>query len=126
MSREELWVTSKLWSTFHRKEHVRPALQRTLKDLNLDYLDLYLIHWPIAVKYVDFDTKYPTGFEYHPISENGPTVIEDDVPNSETWQTLEVLHDEGLIRNIGVSNFPISLLRDLLYSSRIKPAVNQI
>src|SRR5262245_4979824 len=59
--RDELWVTSKLWNTFHRREHVRPALERTLRDLRLDYLDLYLIHFPIALEYISPEVRYPPG-----------------------------------------------------------------
>ena len=59
VTREELWVTSKLWNTYHRPEHVRAACERTLKDLRLSELDLYLIHFPIALQYVHFDTATP-------------------------------------------------------------------
>ena len=59
VDRDSLWVTSKLWNTYHRPEHVRSACERTLKDLGLSELDLYLIHFPIALEYVDFETRYP-------------------------------------------------------------------
>src|SRR5581483_1844259 len=60
--REDLWVTSKLWNTYHAREHVRPAVERTLRDLRLDYLDLYLIHFPIAQEFVPFAERYPPGW----------------------------------------------------------------
>ena len=58
-TREDLWVTSKLWNTYHHPDHVGPAIDRTLNDLQLDYLDLYLIHFPIALEFVPFETRYP-------------------------------------------------------------------
>ena len=60
--REQLWVTSKLWNTYHAPQHVRPAAERSLRDLGLDYLDLYLIHFPIAQAFVPFDERYPPGW----------------------------------------------------------------
>ena len=57
--REEVWITSILWNYYHRKEHVRPACERTLKDLGLDYIDLYLIHFPISLQFVSFKDQYP-------------------------------------------------------------------
>src|SRR4051795_1193581 len=64
--REELWVTSKLWNTNHAPEHVRPACERSLRDLRLDYLDLYLIHFPIALEYVPPEKRYPAGWFHEP------------------------------------------------------------
>lgn len=57
--RDDLWITSKLWNTYHRAEHVRPATEQTLRDLQLDYLDLYLIHFPISLRFVPFEDRYP-------------------------------------------------------------------
>ena len=66
VKREELWVTSKLWNTFHRKEHVKNACLRSMKDLGVEYLDLYLIHFPIALKYVAPETRYPPEWVHDP------------------------------------------------------------
>jgi D-xylose reductase len=124
-SRDELWITSKLWNTYHRPEHVRPAAERTLRDLGLDALDLYLIHFPIALKFVPFDTRYPPEWVYDPQA-SSPSMVPDKVPIHETWQAMEELVDAGLVREIGVSNFGTSLLRDLISCSRKPPAVLQI
>jgi D-xylose reductase len=123
--REELWVTSKLWNTFHRKEHVRLACERSLKDLRLDYLDLYLIHFPIALAYVPFEHRYPAGWYFDPESAP-PKMIPDPVSIGETWEAMERLVEAGLVRNIGVSNFGVSLIRDLLSYARIRPGVLQV
>ncbi|QGJ69944.1 4-dihydromethyl-trisporate dehydrogenase [Planctomycetales bacterium 10988] len=125
VSREDLWVTSKLWNTYHRKEHVRPALLKTLKDLRLDYLDLYLIHFPISLRFVPFEERYPPEWFYDPHSSN-PHMEADNVPILETWQAMEELVEEGLVREIGVCNFNISLLRDLMNSAKLKPAMLQV
>ncbi len=123
--REELWVTSKLWNTYHRREHVRPAVERTLRDLQLDYLDLYLIHFPIALRFVPFEERYPPEWVFDPAAEN-PRMEPDAVPISETWEAMERLVETGLVKNIGVSSFGTSLLRDLQASARIAPSVLQI
>ncbi|MBS0210921.1 MAG: aldo/keto reductase [Planctomycetes bacterium] len=123
--REELWVTSKLWNTYHAAAHVRPALERTLRDLQLDYLDLYLIHFPIALEYVAPETRYPPGWFFDPAAKQ-PRMQAARVPLAETWQAMESLVNAGLVRNIGVCNYNISLLRDLLNYGSIRPAMLQV
>eukprot|EP01098_Paradermamoeba_levis_P005003 TRINITY_DN2125_c0_g1_i1.p1 TRINITY_DN2125_c0_g1~~TRINITY_DN2125_c0_g1_i1.p1 ORF type:complete len:316 (-),score=101.44 TRINITY_DN2125_c0_g1_i1:28-921(-) len=105
LKREDLFITSKLWNTAHKREQVKPACLKTLKDLQLTYLDLYLIHVPVA----------------H--DEKGQPIL---VPLQETWQAMEELVKEGLVRSIGISNFPTALVNDLLSYAKIPPAVNQI
>jgi len=123
--REDLWVTSKLWNTNHAAKHVRPACERSLRDLRLDYLDLYLIHFPIALEYVPPEKRYPAGWFHEPDAAE-PRMKPARVPISETWQAMEELVAAGLVKNIGVSNFGVSLLRDLLANARIPPAVLQV
>jgi D-xylose reductase len=123
--RDELWVTSKLWNTNHAPQHVRPACERLLRDLGLDYLDLYLIHFPIALEFVPPETRYPAGWFPDPSVPN-PKMKAVRVPIAETWRAMEELVQAGLVRNIGVCNFGVSLLRDLLSSSEIPPAVLQV
>lgn len=123
--REDLWVTSKLWNTYHRAEHVRPALEKSLRDLQLDYLDLYLIHFPISSKFVPFDERYPPGWFTDPEAPN-PRVEADPVPIIETWRAMEQLVRDGLVREIGVCNFGTSLLRDLMSQAEIGPAMLQV
>jgi D-xylose reductase len=123
--RDELWVTSKLWNTYHAAEHVRPAVERSLQDLALDYLDLYLIHFPIAQRFVPFDTRYPPEWLFDPAAAN-PRLEPARVPISETWGAMEDLVRAGLVKNIGVCNFGVSLLRDLLSYAHIPPAVLQV
>lgn len=128
IKRSDLYLVSKLASPFHRREHVELACRKTLNDLRTDYLDLYLIHWPVAFQYVPID---PTvrGFENEEIdeSENGRR-IDPTVSLHETWQAMQALVDKGLVREIGVSNVPVVLLHELLSHDdvhRIPPAVNQ-
>jgi D-xylose reductase len=123
--REDLWVTSKLWNTYHAGEHVRPALERSLRDLQLDYLDLYLIHFPIALAHVPFEKRYPPGWFHDPDAAQ-PRMLPARVPISETWRAMEDVLRAGLVRCIGVSNFNISLIRDLLSTAQIAPAVLQV
>ncbi len=124
-TRDELWITSKLWNTYHAAEHVRPAVEKTLKDLQLDYLDLFLIHFPISQKFVPIEHRYPPGWFYDPDADS-PKMEFSPVPIRETWQAMEELVDAGLVKNIGVSNFGTSLIRDLLTYAKIRPSVLQI
>ncbi|WP_146575563.1 aldo/keto reductase [Botrimarina hoheduenensis] len=123
--RDELWITSKLWNTYHRPEHVRPALERTLADLGLQQLDLYLIHFPIALRYVDPALRYPPGWFDDPAAKS-PAMAPDRVPLADTWGAMEALVEAGLTRRIGVCNYNIALLRDLLASARIRPSALQV
>jgi D-xylose reductase len=125
VTREQLWVTSKLWNTYHRPGHVRAACERSLRDLQLDYLDLYLIHFPISLRFVPFEERYPPEWFFDPNAES-PRLELDPVPIHETWQAMEELVDAGLVKEIGVCNFGVSLLRDLQASAKIPPAILQV
>ncbi|KAJ3269492.1 NAD(P)H-dependent D-xylose reductase (XR) [Borealophlyctis nickersoniae] len=123
VKRSDIFITSKLWNTNHDPKHVRDACVRSMTDLGLDYLDLYLIHFPISLKYVDPNVRYPPEWYY---DGKGPKCELEDVPIHKTWEAMEKLVDEGLVRNIGISNFNAALIQDLLKYARIKPAVLQI
>ncbi|MGD1904924.1 MAG: aldo/keto reductase [Leptolyngbyaceae cyanobacterium] len=115
VTREQLWVTSKLWNDCHAPADVQPALARTLADLKLDYLDLYLIHWPVVIKKGE-------GF---PLSAEKLISLE-ELPILDTWQALEACVDQGLCRHIGVSNFSAAKLQALVADAKIKPEMNQV
>lgn len=122
VSRSDLFITSKLWGSFHDPKHVAPACRLQLKDWGLDYFDLYLIHFPIALAYVDPSNRYPPGWE----DESGKAVTFAPVPLHRTWVVMEELVDQGLAHSIGVSNYCAALIVDLLRYARIRPAVLQI
>eukprot|EP00727_Mastigamoeba_balamuthi_P007402 m51a1_g3282 putative alcohol dehydrogenase (323) ;mRNA; r:257606-258683 len=110
--REDVFVTSKLWNDSHSARDVRAACLRSLEALGLEYLDLYLMHWPYALK-----KGHQTPIEpYDMLS----------VPVAETWHAMEALVDEGLVRNIGVANFSVRNLSALLLEASVPVAVNQV
>ncbi|MDF2376144.1 MAG: aldo/keto reductase [Verrucomicrobiales bacterium] len=125
VSRDDLWITSKLWNTYHEPKHVRAACERSLNDLGLEELDLYLIHFPITLAYVPFEERYPPGWFFDPEAEN-PSMKHIDVPYADTWGAMEELVDAGLVKRIGVCNLGTAMLRDLKSYARIQPAVNQV
>jgi len=120
-TREDLWVTSKLWNSYHEPQHVRAACERSLKDLGLDYLDLYLIHFPVSLAYVPFEECYPPGWT---AGQDAMSPIK--VPYADTWKAMEELVDAGLVKKIGVCNLTTGSLRDVLSYARIKPEVLQV
>lgn len=124
-SREDLWITSKLWNTFHDPEHVEPAAQRSLDDLGIEYFDLYLVHFPIALAYVDFVERYPPEWFYDPEAAK-PVMKRAKVPLHQTWAAMESLQQAGLTRHIGVCNYNSALMWDLANYANILPAVLQI
>lgn len=115
VKRSDLVIASKLWNDSHEPEHVLPALEQTLKDLRLEYLDIYLMHWPVALPK---GTVFPTGPE--------DMVPLADCPISSTWKQMEAAVKKGLVRHIGVSNFSVKKVKELLADSEIQPEVNQI
>ena len=115
IKREDLWITSKLWNNRHKKENVQAAIELTLHDLQVDYLDLYLIHWPVAHKY---DVSYP---------QNGTDLVSlNEIPLSETWQGMVTLKEKKLSNHIGVSNFSIKKIKQITENTGILPEVLQL
>ncbi|PSR76661.1 hypothetical protein PHLCEN_2v8258 [Hermanssonia centrifuga] len=121
VKREDVFITSKLWNTFHEKQRAKDIARHQLELWGIDYFDLYLIHFPISLEYVEPSAKYPPewwGLDGAP----HPT----KVPIQETWTAMEELADEGIAKNIGVSNFQGSILIDLFRYARIEPQVLQV
>ncbi|CAH1175844.1 unnamed protein product [Phaedon cochleariae] len=116
VKREDLFITSKLWNTFHRPDLVEGALRVTLENLGLDYLDLYLIHWPQA---------YQEDTEIFPKDAAG-NIIFSNVDYVETWKAMEKCSKKGLARSIGISNFNKKQIERVLEIATIKPAINQV
>ncbi|CAD5116969.1 DgyrCDS5806 [Dimorphilus gyrociliatus] len=116
LKRQEVFITSKLWNTRHHKEDVIPSLKESLTNLNVDYLDLFLIHWPTAFK---------QGRENFPKDDEG-NLIYDKVCHLETWKQMEECVKLGLTKSIGVSNFNSKQIQNILDNCSIKPANLQI
>jgi diketogulonate reductase-like aldo/keto reductase len=115
--REDLWVTSKLWNDMHGEGDVLRSCERSLADLQLDYLDLFLIHWP-------FPNFHPPGCDVSSRSADARPYIHEGY--MKTWRQMEALVDRGLVRHIGTSNMTIPKLKLVLRDARIKPACNEM
>lgn len=117
LSREKIFVTTKLWNSNHRPERVEPAFKASLARLGLTYLDLYLVHTPYA---------FQPGDNYDPRDKDGNVVYDRDTTLLDTWKALETLVDQGRCRAIGLSDVTLETLKPLYQSARIKPAVVQV
>jgi diketogulonate reductase-like aldo/keto reductase len=117
LSREQLFVTTKLWNNNHRPERVKPALEASLRRLQVDYADAYLIHTPFA--FAPGDDQYPKEADGKPAYDKGITLLD-------TWRALEELVDIGLARAIGLSDVKLETLKEIVANARIKPAIVQV
>jgi alcohol dehydrogenase (NADP+) len=115
--REDFWITSKLWNDKHGEHDVIPSCRKSLADLRLSYLDLFLVHWP-------FPNFHPPGCDVSSRSENAKPYLHAEF--MKTWRKMEELVDLGLVRHIGTSNMTIPKLKLVLRDARIKPAVNEM
>jgi len=115
--RDELWITSKLWNDKHGERDVILSCERSLRDLQLDYLDLYLVHWP-------FPNYHPPGCDVRARSTDASPYIHGRYMT--TWRSMEKLVAMGLVRHIGTSNMTVAKLELLLRDADIRPAVNQM
>ncbi len=114
IKREDVFVVTKLWNTNHRPERVKPAFEASLKKLQLDYIDLYLIHTPFA---------FQPGEEQDPRDANGNVMYDQSVTLLDTWRALEGLVDEGKCKAIGLSDVGLQQTQEIFAAARIKPAV---
>jgi D-xylose reductase len=122
VKREDLFIVSKLWNSFHDAEQVEPIVKKQLADWDIDYFDLYHIHFPVSLKYVAPEVRYPPGWFV-----DGDSKIEHGKASLEsTWKALEEVNKKGLAKSIGISNYGGALLLDLFTYASIKPAVLQI
>jgi len=123
VKREDLFLVSKLWNSFHDGDRVEPICRKQLADWGIDYFDLYIVHFPVSLKYVAPETRYPPGWTY---SEKDGDVQLSNATIQETWTAMESLVHEGLAKSIGISNFQGSLILDLLRYAKVRPAALQI
>jgi alcohol dehydrogenase (NADP+) len=117
ISREDIFVTTKVWNTNHRPERVVPAFEASLDRLRVDYLDLYLIHTPFA---------FQPGDEHDPRDQNGKIIYDREVTLFDTWKAMEDLVDGGRCRAIGLSDVSLDRLLPIYEAARIKPSVVQV
>jgi alcohol dehydrogenase (NADP+) len=117
VARQDLWITSKVWNDKHGPGKVLESCKRSLADLRLDYLDLYLVHWP-------FPNYHPPGCDVHSRSPDAKPYLHERF--LETWRQMEQLVDLGLVRHIGTSNMTVPKLRRLLPAARIRPVCNEM
>jgi len=117
VQRKDVFITTKLWNSNHRPERVKPAFEASLKRLQLDYVDAYLIHTPFA---------FQPGDEQDPRDEHGQVIYDRDVTLVDTWRALERLTGEGPCRSIGLSDVTMEKLEEIVAVARIKPAVVQV
>ncbi|GAA5840824.1 hypothetical protein JCM11251_001706 [Rhodosporidiobolus azoricus] len=117
VKREDVYITSKLWCTQHRTPE--EALKENLELLGVDYLDLFLIHWPVPLNPNGNDPKFPK-------REDGSRDLDSDRKIADTWADMEKLVEKGLVKAIGISNFSIPFIEELLKTAKIVPAVNQV
>ncbi|CAM1510142.1 Fc.00g004770.m01.CDS01 [Cosmosporella sp. VM-42] len=122
VKREDLFIVSKLWQTYHDEENVEPICRKQLADWQIDYFDLFLIHFPVALEYVDPSVRYPPGWFYDGESE----VRWSKATNQETWGAMEKLVEKKLTKSIGISNFQAQTIYDMLKYAKIRPATLQI
>ncbi len=115
--REELWITSKVWNDAHGEGEVLAACEKSLKDLQLDYLDLYLVHWP-------FPNYHAPGCDGDARNRDSRPYIHEDYRM--VWRQMEQLVDRGVVKSIGTSNMTIPKMELLLRDARIKPVVNEM
>jgi diketogulonate reductase-like aldo/keto reductase len=115
--REDVFVTTKLWNTNHRPERVKPAFEASLRRLQLDYADCYLIHTPFAFR---------PGDDQDPRDENGQVIYDEGVTLAQTWQALERLVDDGCCGSIGLSDITVEKVKEIVAVARIRPAVVQV
>jgi len=121
VKREELFIVSKLWNSFHDYERVKPICKKQLKDWGVDYFDLYIVHFPVALKYVDPSVRYPPSWN----DEDGK-ITQSKTPLSATWKAMEELYEEGLAKSIGISNYNGQSVMDLTRYAKTLPQTLQI
>jgi len=121
VKREDLVIVSKLWNTFHEKERVEPIVRQQLEWWGIDYFDIFYIHFPVSLEYVDPKDSYPSGW-----NNLQGKVVPSKASIQETWQAMEHIADLGLAKSIGISNFQGALIIDLLRYARIRPAILQV